>query len=389
MTLKTKDQANGVPGSPAQTVGESPGAKPWSVPGAAVLIAIFFLTLLPIMASGSRYFGDEHFYTDGAIRMVQKGDHFIPYYVTNDGLPHFNKPILTYWAVAAGYEVLGISFFSSRLVFLIAGCLVIWVTSRMAQMLFHSADAALIAAVVILSNFHLFSASVRSTPDVLQCLFLAVSLYAFMDILFNRNQTALNYAFAYIGAALAVQTKGIPGFFQILYVFLFSRLRLRRSVRMTDLLDAKSMVAGTVIALSWFVVVYCKYGDAALKGFYADQVGERLGGGRVSFFSNCWSYLRVTATQFFPWSGLLLLALCLNWKTAKRCFLEYRDVFVFVAGWYLVLLVTFSGTNFTRGRYLLPAYPLVSVVVSLLLAKSMQENRSATVLRRVPNAEGT
>ena len=373
---------SGIVGSSAKEMCESAGARCFSGWAVAILIAIFFLTLVPLVVDGSRYFGDEHFYTDGAIRMIQKGDYFTPYYVTDDGLPHFNKPILTYWAVAASYKVLGISFFSSRLPFLIAGCLLIWVTYKTSLMLFHRADQAFIAAVVILSNFYLFSSSVRSTPDIFQCLFLSASLYGFMDIILNRNKTALNYAFAYIGAALAVQTKGIPGFFPIIYAFFFCRLQLRRGVRLSGLVDAKSMAVGALVALFWFVVVYYKYGDAALKGFYTDQVSHNLGGGRIVFFADCWSYLRVTATQFLPWSGLVLVALCLDSKTVRRFVQEYKDVCIFVGGWYLVLLFTFSLASFTRGRYMFPAYPLLSVVVSSLLARIMQEGRSVRVIRK-------
>jgi len=382
MTTSKKEIQAHIVGSPAKKVIEFGGARYFSGWGVAVLIAVFFLTLLPLVVAGSRYFGDEHYYTDGAMRMVQKGDYLTPYYATDDGLPHFNKPILTYWVVAASYKVFGISFLSSRLPFLIAGCLLIWLTYKTSLMLFHRADDALIAAVVILSNFHLFSSSVRSTPDILQCLFISVSLYGFMDILFNRNKTVLNYMFAYIGAALAVQTKGLLGFLPIIYAFLFCRLQLRRSVGLRDLLDARSMAAGVLIALFWFVAAYCKYGDAALKGFFEDQVGSRLNGGRFAFFANCWSYLRMTAAQFLPWSGLVPVALCLDAKIARRFFQEHKDTCGFAGGWFLVFLFVFSAANLTRGRYMLPTYPLLSAVVSSLLARVLQEGRTLRVIRK-------
>ena len=43
-----------------------------------VLILIFFFAFLPLLSSMARYRGDEHYYTDAAIRMVQTGGLLYP-----------------------------------------------------------------------------------------------------------------------------------------------------------------------------------------------------------------------------------------------------------------------------------------------------------------------
>src|SRR5208337_2865810 len=96
------------------------------IPWVAILIIIFFFAFLPLLPSTVKYHGDEMFYTDPAIRMVQTGDYFTPYYY--DGTLQLRKPIITYWAVVASYKIFGINLFSSRIPFLIAGCLIIWFT---------------------------------------------------------------------------------------------------------------------------------------------------------------------------------------------------------------------------------------------------------------------
>ena len=367
----------------AATQNTNPAHADWfNGRGVVLLAAIFFVTMLPIVVAGSRYFGDEHFYTDGAIRMVQKGDYFTPYYMTDDGLPHFNKPIFTYWMVATSYLAFGISFLSSRLPFLIAGCLLLWVTYKTSLMLVHRPQESFVAAVIILSDFLLFSSSPRSTPDIFQCLFLSASLYGFMDIIFNRNKTVMNYGLAYVGAALAVETKGIPGFFPIIFAFLFCSLRRRHGVKPSDLFDWRSIIAGATIALFWFVVVYCKRGNAALQGFYADQVSNNLHRDAVTFLANCWYYLRESASFFFPWFVLVLLALCLDAKAVRSFFREHREVCLFVGAWYLVFLMIFSMAGLNRGRYMFPTHPLLAVVISSLLARVMNESRAARLIRR-------
>ena len=66
--------------------------------------------------------------------MRQTGDYMVPRHP--DGSPRFEKPILTYWLVAASYALLGVSPLSSRLPFLVAGCGVLWLTYRLAELLF-------------------------------------------------------------------------------------------------------------------------------------------------------------------------------------------------------------------------------------------------------------
>ena len=56
-----------------------------------------------------------------------------------------------------------------------------------------------------------FTISIRSTPDVLLSLFVLLSLWGFARILFEGNRSWSSYALAWVGAGLAVQTKGLLG----------------------------------------------------------------------------------------------------------------------------------------------------------------------------------
>src|SRR5437867_3418181 len=59
-----------------------------------MLVAIFFAALVPTLRDLSRYHGDERYYTDAAITMIQSGDYLTPRYA--DGTERFKKPLLTY-----------------------------------------------------------------------------------------------------------------------------------------------------------------------------------------------------------------------------------------------------------------------------------------------------
>ncbi len=223
--------------------------------GVVILIIIFFFAFLPLLPSMARYRGDEHFYTTGAIHMVQTGDYFTPRYY--EGFPYLKKPIVTFWTIAASYKIFGINLFSSRIPFLIAGCIIIWLTYKFSLLFFRREKDALLAAAILASNFTLFHIAVRSTPDTLFGLFVALSLYGFACLIFNRDRRMINYIFAYIGAGLAVATHGFWGAaLPVAFAFFFWFVRKRDTVPLRDLIDMKSIAIAVFIASFWYVISY-------------------------------------------------------------------------------------------------------------------------------------
>jgi 4-amino-4-deoxy-L-arabinose transferase-like glycosyltransferase len=96
------------------------------VPRIGFVLLLFGVGLWPFSASFVAHHPDERHYTDAALWMLRNGDFLIPHCA--DGSLRFEKPILTYWVIAASYAVFGISPLSSRLPFLLAGCGVLWLT---------------------------------------------------------------------------------------------------------------------------------------------------------------------------------------------------------------------------------------------------------------------
>ena len=127
-----------------------------------LLVLLFFAALAPTLPDLSRYHGDERYYTDAAITMIQSGDYLTPRYA--DGTERFKKPLLTYWILCASYKLLGIGVFSSRLPFLLAGCGVVWLTWRLGRTLFPTTDSALLGAIVVAANVQTMALATRSTP---------------------------------------------------------------------------------------------------------------------------------------------------------------------------------------------------------------------------------
>jgi len=344
-----------------------------------LLVALFFLAALPDLSTEVRYHGDERFYIDSAMRMVHTGDYLTPYYA--DGRPRFKKPILAYWVMVAAYRLMGISFLSSRLPFLLAGCGVIWVTWKIARELFRTEGTALTSASLIASNITVFIASVRSTPDILSCLFVSLSFLGFLRLIFTGDRGTWSYALAYGGAGFAVATKGLVGIFPVLFAFLFCLLR-RKSISTTprDLVQWPAMFVSAGIALFWFVLVCWKYGGGALEIFFADQVEDKVEPSTLQVFLNALFYLLAPVRHFFPWSALLVLAFVLAGEELREVWRVHGKKLFFAIGSFLAVLAVFSWSRDMRPRYLLPVYPLLASVLSPLLVEGLAQGRSARFL---------
>src|SRR5262245_36489271 len=345
------------------------------------MMAGFFLLHVPMATEGLRHAGDERFYTDAAIRMVQVGDRLTPFYL-EEGEPRFNKPILTYWAVLGSFELFGISPFASRLPSLLAGCVLLWLTERCAFALFQRRDAALLAAGILLSNPLFRASSIRATPDVFLAVFLLASIYGFVRILFGGDRRLSSYLVAYVGAALAVETKGLSGLLPVAYAYGFCAVARRGATRLRDLFEPRSVAIAVVVASAWYVVVSLNHGGAVLKDFVGDQLKVPVRGKPFHPLASAWFYLMAAIQHFLPWVLLVVLQALVGRSSIPGFWRDNRRACLFVLGWYLLLLIPFCVPDILRGRYLLPAYPLLSMALAAFSMHLLRAGVSALLVRR-------
>lgn len=353
-----------------------------------ILILIFFFAFLPLLSSTVKYHGDEMFYTDAAIRMVKTGDYFTPYFGETgyfyDEIAYLKKPVFTFWALVASYKIFGINLFTSRIPFLIAGCIIIWITYKLSLLFFRRKEWALIAAAIIASNLTIFHVSVRSTPDALVCLFISISLYGFASLIFNRDKRMINYIFAYVGAGLAVATHGVWGVLPVAFAFFFCFVRKKDTLRLKELIDVRSVAIAVFIASFWYVITYYHHGDAFIQQFFNDQIVVRWAGFKMyNMVENMLTYLLALVPQFLPWSVILLLVVVRDKNNVINFFREHKKAFLFIVGWYLIFCVIFSFVSVQRARYFFPTYPLISALFAALLLTIAGRGPSSTLFRTI------
>lgn len=310
------------------------------------------------------FYPDEMHYTDAALQMVESHDYLTPYKA--DGTPRFLKPILTYWMVIPGYHLFGIKYFSSRIFFWLAGGFLAAFVYRMAFSIRKDRRVALLGALVTASNPLMMMSATRSIPDIILAFFLTLSAWGFIAILNNQKPENKYYWMAYTGAALAFATKGLPAAAYAGFSFLFlwlnpwNRISLRNSIRILP-----AMVA-IIIALGWFAAMYILHGSDYLHSFYEDQVGYRVTSAIFLFFKNGFLALINFFLFLLPWSFLVLV----GWKRTKShpfALFPGKAITGYIIGYVLFTFLLASFVFKFYDRYLLPAVPLISILLAHLI----------------------
>ena len=352
-------------------------------PRALWLLVLFFLLInIPPAANFTRYFGDERFYSDGAIEMIQKREYFTP--MDGDGGYFYNKPALTFWLMLASYKIMGVSLLSTRLPFLLAACGTLFLTYKLTLSLFRESSIALLAAAMLAGNVLFIHESCFSITDALLTLAMLVSHYGFMQIVINGRKSERNYACAYLGVCLGFGVKGILGFLPAVIAWAFTAWQWywapkdssEKSTGLRDLIHVPLMLLTVFVVAGWFVSMWLVHGEDFTKVFLADQGLARL---HDSQWSTNWRYYpSVFAIYFFPWYIPLLVLALFDRAALKQAFNSHRKTFLYLIAWMVLMFIFYLPGNLARSRYILPTFPLFSVLIAALpMLGATKENLSA------------
>lgn len=335
------------------------------------LLLVFVAGLLPFAGTFFQHYPDERNYTNAAITMVTTGEYVTPRWP--DGHPNVHKPILVYWVVAGTYALFGVSLPASRLPFMVAGALIVALTYATALRLGSSRETALLAAVITFSQPELILASMRAIPDVLLCLFMLLSAYGFLSLVVLDRRTLGAYGTAYLGAALAVQTKGLLAVLFVVFAWLFAALDRSTEptmARLRALIHVPSMLAALMIAGSWYAAMYALHGPGPSQVFLGDQITWNLKVLDGTPLYRIPAYLAFLLSNLFPWSLLLIPLALFDRRSLVPADERARRAQRFIILWSVLMAVVFGLGNKMEPRYVLPAGPLVAILLAEALGRA-------------------
>lgn len=330
------------------------------------LILFFWIALLPFSINYLIFHPDERHYTDAGIIMHQTHDYLTPR--NADGSPRFLKPILTYWLVALGFQLGGITPAAARLPFLLLGGGCILLGSIIAHRLFRERRTTLLTAAILIINPLIGTAALATLPDIVQGFFILLSACGWIGLLKN-GYSKRDAACAFLGAGLAVATKGVPGLLLTFYSLCFLTWNPWKRLKPRHLLPVGWVATASGIALFWYLHSVALHGDEAIRQFIGDQVHSRL-------TRRWWDpLLQLPSTPFLyviligPTFILLLTVkrkrLQQAWQSLTN---EQQACMLYISGWGLLLFPLLAFINPFTVRYFLLVVPLFTPPFAWVIA---------------------
>jgi 4-amino-4-deoxy-L-arabinose transferase len=273
---------------------------------ALMLYAVLFLLAFAFQGSRPLYDSDEGRYSAIALGMLDSGDFIVPH--LDPDHPHYAKPPLTYWVLAASFATFGPNAWAARIPGALAyagvGSLLAWMGRRL--QLQNPWRAGTLWAITLAP----FIGANVVTTDMLLTFFEALAVAGFVaaETAARPTDAARWRIMMWCAFGLAFMTKGPPALVPLpaLAVTLVS-MRGWRGLR--RLLSLPGMVLGAVLGLSWYAYVVAR--QPGLLGYFVgyelvDRLLTNTQHRNPGLEGVLMTYLPTLVVGTLPWSALLL-----------------------------------------------------------------------------------
>lgn len=320
------------------------------------------MLLLPELGSAP-FERAEIYFMDGARSLVERADALVPYY---RGEPFFDKPVLTYWLMAASFRLFGFTPGVARLVPALAALLVLLLTLWLGERLLNRGSA-FIGACLLATTLAFVSFGRVAMSDMLLTLW---STLAFALAVRLSQPGSPPLALPALGAALGLGflTKGpvallLPG----LGIALLAR---GRRERLSFSAGEVALAVGFFLLLGfgWFVAVYWRLGWDPLAYFFLRENLQRFAAQTYDSGREWWFYVPAYLAVGLPWSLFLPVALSCYLRE-DLADLEGLSGSRLLASWAGLMLVPLSLSRGKLDYYVLPLLPALSLVLGHYFAE--------------------
>jgi 4-amino-4-deoxy-L-arabinose transferase-like glycosyltransferase len=332
-----------------------------------LLLAAAVISYFVDLGGSAIWDANEAYYVETPREMLEANDFLNP---TFNYLPRFNKPVLSYWIVAAFYKVFGVSVTVQRFAIAIGALAIIACAYLLAGLvedrrtlnpeprssILELRSSSLWAAAGLAAAPRLVMFARRIFIDIWITAFMSLTLlfFAMSERYPKRRRPFL--VLMYVSIGLGVLTKGpvaiaLPAIAFVLY------LAVRRELtRVTEMMVPLGIVIVALIVVPWYAALYHEHGWTYIKSFLVNENVERFTSGvGVRQHRGPWFYLPIVLSDSFPWSLLLPCAAVAAWKTRTR-------VETLLWCWIAAIVGFFS---LSAGKQDLYIFPIVSAVAAL------------------------
>lgn len=361
-----------------QQVNDSGGAGQWiHVALLTIMAALLFFGRLhaPLLEP------EEARYAEIPRQMLAEGRVLTP---VLHGEPYYHKPPLLYWLVMGCYQVFGVHDWAARVVPAMTGVLIVLLTYIWAARVVGSWAAFAGALMLCLSAKFIYQAGML-TFDAPLGLFVLAALACSHVALRGSTLRRGWWLLGGVACGLGVLTKGPVALALSVPPLLAWQFFERRGVRASGRCWAVWLASAALIAGPWFVVIGWRDPRALGDFFWLHNLVRYLR--PLDHSEPAWFYVPDLLVGTLPWS--LLLAPLIGYLGKRSPAAGKRrpaalGLFLIALTW---LVTFFSLSGCKRAGYILPAFPLLALVLGVYVANVIQWRIVADSLcRRVARA---
>lgn len=300
---------------------------------------------------------DSHRYAALALDCYRDSPFWAP---TLGDMPYFNKPPLVMWIEGALLSITGPDVWAIRLPTLLAALGTLVLTIDLTRRL-SGARAATLAGLVLATTMEFFRYTRAISLDMWVALFGVLLVWSAVRAARSGRARWFAVGGLAIGAGLMVK----PFVVLLPAVIVGLWLVWERKPRMLVPLGG-AILLGLALAAPWHAAMIRRFGEAFTQNYFLAETLDRADG--LETTTNPWWYTLASLPQtYWPW--IVTLALACEAIVRRRFRPSDRPAVRLALVWSGAWLLALTLFGDQRTRYMVPLYPLMSILSGLWLAR--------------------
>lgn len=326
----------------------------------SISVLFFHLSTRPFLSSG------EARASEIAVEMLERGNFLIPY--INERII-LTKPPLFHWLIIICYRLFGINEFSSRVPSALAGLMVVILVYLLGKRLWDKRTG-FISGIILLTSPLFFWSARCARIDSLLLFLITFSIYCFWRGYEDLSKGKLWFLGWFFTMGLGMLAKGhvgviIPLIIPILFLFF-----IRKQYYLRRLNWFWGLLLFFIVVLPWYTAIYFLVPHYKSEIFFLQQIWEWFIG-KGNWYKG-YLYIPYLFLGFSPWSLALPIVFLYTWNDFR---LRKDERIAFLWIWVFVVLFIFGFFGKRVGRYILPLYPAISLLIAKVISSRRNINR--------------
>jgi len=317
---------------------------------------------------------DEAFYALSAKEMIHHNTWFVPYIFN---LPHFEKPILTFWLLRLSYALFGINNFAARFSTSAFAILGVIATYFLGRLIFKDTKKSLYCSIVLLSSALYIGLSRFVLTDMIFSILILLSLISFYAGYVNSGHQRKGIIGFFIFSAMAVLTKGLLGIiFPAAVILAFLTIRRDWKYFYTSSVWI-GLALFLLIALPWYLFMIKQFGYGFIHEFFYNDHIRRVFEAEHSGNDKWYFYPLIMTAGILPWSIFEIMGLFQLGRHYRKN--PHNAGYLFLICWIVCVFGICQIAHSKLASYILPLFPALALVTGDYLCDMIANNKKRFV----------